>query len=183
LPAVDLTHEGSERRVAAGLTVIFALVAVLAAVDLVADLGDGTWARHVVIEGAVMLVGLAGFAWMAMRVRALSVHAVHLARSLEATRLDAERWRTEARDLITGLGAAIDRQLDRWGLSPAEKEVALLLLKGLSHKEIAGVRNVGEATVRQQATALYRKAGLEGRHDLAAFFLEDLLGPQPGPHA
>ena len=178
---MDLTHAGSERRVAAGLTVVFALVVVLAGVDLVADVGEGTWLRHVVIEGAVVLVGLCGFVWMALRVRALSAHAAHLARSLETSRRDAERWREEARDLIAGLGAAIDRQLERWGLSPAEKEVAMLLLKGLSHKEIAGVRNVGEATVRQQATALYRKAGLEGRRDLAAFFLEDLLGPQPTP--
>lgn len=66
----------------------------------------------------------------------------------------------------------------RWELSPAEKEVALLLLKGLSHKEIAEVRGTSEATVRQQSRALYKKAGLTGRHDLAAFFLEDLLaGP------
>jgi hypothetical protein len=31
--------------------------------------------------------------------------------------------------------------------------------------------------VRQQALAVYRKSGLNGRNDLAAFFLEDLLLP------
>lgn len=62
-------------------------------------------------------------------------------------------------------------------MSPAEKEVALLLLKGLSHKDIADVRSVTEATARQQARAVYKKAGLAGRNDLAAFFLEDLLLP------
>lgn len=36
------------------------------------------------------------------------------------------------------------------------------------------------ATVRQQARNLYKKAGLSGRHDLAAFFLEDLLTPRKG---
>jgi DNA-binding NarL/FixJ family response regulator len=45
----------------------------------------------------------------------------------------------------------------------------------LAGSEIAEVRGVGETTVRQQARALYRKAGLGGRADLAAFFLEDLL--------
>ena len=40
-------------------------------------------------------------------------------------------------------------------------------------------RSVGPATVRQQATAIYRKASVEGRHDLSAFFLEDLLTPRP----
>jgi DNA-binding NarL/FixJ family response regulator len=53
--------------------------------------------------------------------------------------------------------------------------VALLLLKGLSFKEIAQVRNASERTVRQQALAVYAKSGLGGRAELAAFFLEDLL--------
>ena len=53
----------------------------------------------------------------------------------------------------------------------------MLLLKGLSHKDIAEIRSVTEATARQQARAVYRKGGLSGRHDLAAFFLEDLMLP------
>jgi hypothetical protein len=51
------------------------------------------------------------------------------------------------------------------------------LLKGLSHKEIAEVRSITEVIARQQARAVYKKAGLSGRNDLAAFFLEDLLLP------
>jgi DNA-binding NarL/FixJ family response regulator len=51
------------------------------------------------------------------------------------------------------------------------------MLKGLRHKEIAKIRHTSERTVRQQALAIYRKAGLEGRTDLAAYFLEDLLPP------
>jgi DNA-binding CsgD family transcriptional regulator len=109
--------------------------------------------------------------------RDLRDQAHELTADLDATRQEAARWRRDAGDLIAGLGAAIDRQLDRWGLSPAEKDIALLLLKGLSHKEIAGIREVSETTVRQQARSIYRKAGLSGRNDLAAFFLEDLLGP------
>ena len=50
-------------------------------------------------------------------------------------------------------------------------------LKGLRHKEIAELRQTSERTVRQQALAVYRKSGLNGRTDLAAFFLEDLLLP------
>lgn len=119
------------------------------------------------------------FRTISWQARRLAEHAQLLEQSLEASRREAEEWRREAGNLIAGLSQAIDHQLERWGLSAAEKEVALLLLKGLSHKEIAGIRGVNEATVRQQAAALYRKAGLEGRHDLAAFFLEDLLESQP----
>src|SRR5512147_1562551 len=147
------------------MAIAFACIAVLAAVDLAGDVGASTSLRHLVIEGALFLFGLGGFLWMAARFRALiaetrslTVHAAELAQRLGASQREAERWRQEAGDLIAGLSEAIDRQLDRWGLSPAEKDVALLLLKGLSHKEIGGVRGVSEATVRQQARALYQKA-------------------------
>jgi len=54
--------------------------------------------------------------------------------------------------------------------------VALLLLKGLSFEEIASVRDTKEKTVRQQASSIYRKSGLNGRHEFAAWFFEDFLG-------
>jgi DNA-binding NarL/FixJ family response regulator len=78
---------------------------------------------------------------------------------------------------LRGLGEAIDRQFVRWHLTPAEREVGLLLLKGLSHKEAAAARSTSETTIRQQALAIYRKSGLRNRSELSAFFLEDLLLP------
>ncbi|SDC87931.1 regulatory protein, luxR family [Cupriavidus sp. YR651] len=68
-------------------------------------------------------------------------------------------------------------QFDAWKLTPAEKDVALLLVKGLSLEEIAGLRESGAKTVRQHAANIYAKAKLEGRHQLAAYFLEDLMAP------
>lgn len=100
-----------------------------------------------------------------------------LGQDLEASRREAARWRAEHGALMRGLGAAVDRQFDVWGLTAAEKEVAGLLIKGLSHKELAELRGVSEATARQQARSIYKKANLGGRHELAAFFLEDVLGP------
>lgn len=167
------------------LAALFALVAGMGWFDVITDLHDGAPVHAVVAEVLVLVVGLLGLTWVAARflalvrrARTLAQRAEELEARLNDSRREADEWRHEARDLIAGFAAAIDRQLDRWGLSPAEKEVALLLLKGLSHKEVANVRAVGEATVRQQARALYRKAGLTGRNDLAAFFLEDLLEPR-----
>ena len=101
-------------------------------------------------------------------------------RDLELARVQGRRWRTEARAHLTGLGQAIDQQFSRWNLTEAEREVALLLLKGLSSKEIAIVRAVSERTVREQARAIYAKGSLSGRTALSAFFLEDLLAPVEG---
>lgn len=104
-----------------------------------------------------------------------------LFRNLEIARQDASLRGAEAETLLRGLSEQIDRQFADWGLTPAEREVALLMLKGLRHKEIASVRETSERTVRQQALTIYKKAGLDGRTDLAAFFLEDLLQPSGPP--
>jgi putative tricarboxylic transport membrane protein len=134
--------------------------------------------RKRVAAVALALAALATAGALATRkVRAAREREIVLSHDLEAAREDARRRSEEARHLLEGLGQEIDRQFKAWGLTSAEREVAHLMLKGLRHKEIAGVRNTSERTVRQQALAIYKKAGLEGRTDLAAFFLEDLLGP------
>lgn len=185
LPSAGATDERGERALSGGLAALFGLIALLAGLDVAADLREGTTVRHVLVEGAVLAAGLAGVVWQGLRFRALAAegrallaHTGELEARLAQTRAEADAFRREAADLIAGLSGAIDRQLEKWGLSAAEKEVALLLLKGLSHKDIGALREVNETTVRQQARALYRKAGLAGRADLAAFFLEDLLGPR-----
>lgn len=161
------------RRAIAGFTV----VALLAAIDLLSDTGSGTDLGHVLLEGALLVLALVAVAALVRllvreRGRVLRLHG-----EVAAWRAEAERWRGESRTLLAGLGAAMDRQFERWGLSPAEREVALLLVKGLSLNEIATVRAASERTVRQQAQAVYRKGGLAGRAELSAFFLEDLLLP------
>ena len=75
------------------------------------------------------------------------------------------------------MSAAIRSQFDDWRFTQAEAEIGFLLLKGLSHKEIAEVRGTSERTAREQARSVYAKADLSGRSELSAFFLEDLLPP------
>lgn len=71
----------------------------------------------------------------------------------------------------------IQMQFDQWQLTASEQEVVLALLKGLSFREVAELRETREKTVRQQAINVYRKAGVAGRHELAAWFFEDMLEP------
>ena len=161
------------------LIATFGLIGILAGVDLLGDLGEGVSGYHVVAEGLVVVIALLAAAAL---IRALIVRTRDLDSRLASSHEAARVWRQEAESLLRGLGASIDRQFERWHLSAAEKEVALLLLKGLSHKDVARARGIGEATARQQATAVYRKAGVEGRNDLAAFFLEDLALPPGAQH-
>lgn len=160
---------------------VFGVIAVLVAIDILADVSEGTTPAHVAVEAAIGMVALFGIGALIWRVVGLARserrRAQELGEHLKTSLRDAVEWRTEAQDLLKGLSAKIDSQFAKWKLTPAEKEVALFLLKGFSHRDIARFRSVSEATARQQARAIYRKAGIAGRHDLAGFFLEDLVLP------
>jgi DNA-binding CsgD family transcriptional regulator len=158
-------------------TAIFAAIALLIGFDILADYRSGTNVGHVLTEALVMALAVAGAAVLWQQLRTAQRQAEKLTVDLVAARNDAERFREEARDALRGLGEAIDAQFTRWGLTAAERDVGLLLLKGLSHKEVATARSTSETTIRQQALAIYRKSGLRNRSDLSAFFLEDLLLP------
>ena len=106
-----------------------------------------------------------------------------LVRDLDVARIQGRQWRDQTRALLMGLGEAIDRQFVTWKLTAAERDVGLLILKGLSLKEIAAARVTSERTIRAQARSIYAKAGLSGRAALSAFFLEDLLAPIGQVHA
>jgi DNA-binding CsgD family transcriptional regulator len=131
-----------------------------------------------VLELLLTLSAAAGVTLLVGRLQRHHEERVALLRDLEAARADGEGWRREVQAHLDGLGAAIEKQLRAWRLTPAEGEVALLMLKGLSHKEIGTLRRTSEATVRQQARSIYEKSGLDGRASFCAFFLEDLLPPR-----
>lgn len=163
----------------------FVLVLVFITVDIAADLIAGASWLHV--SGETAIVGLA-----ALGLAALARHALATRTQLEAEvrglrginerwQNDALRWEAEARTAVRGFSDAVNAEFERWHLTTAEREVALLLLKGMSLKEVAGARGTSERTVRQQAATVYSKAGVEGRAELASYFLDALTLPEIPP--
>ena len=151
--------------------------ALIVGIDLITDAREGARWWHLALEGSVALAALMG-------VILLLRDAFTLKRSLAAETkrsatlaAEAEKWQAQAKKHVAGLSEEIDRQLNSWKLTASEKEVAFLLLKGLSLKEIADARKTTEKTARAQSTCIYEKSGLAGRSELSAFFLEDLLLP------
>ena len=71
--------------------------------------------------------------------------------------------------------AVIYAKFDAWKLTASERDVALLLIKGFSSQEISDLRDTRPGTVKSQSSAIYKKAGVTGRNELAAYFVEDLL--------
>ncbi len=69
----------------------------------------------------------------------------------------------------------VNEHFDSWALSEAERDVALLLIKGLSIAEIAGLRETKDGTIKAQSNAIYRKSGVAGRAQLVSLFIEELM--------
>lgn len=160
------------------ILIILALVAGLVSFDIFTDSREGVAIWHILSEGFVGFIALAGVFYLLRGAINLKHRLQKEIAEFTAFKKEAEVWRASSKKYIDGLAQAIDQQLTKWNLTVAEKEVAFLLLKGLSLKEIADVRSTTEKTARVQSMSIYAKAGISGRSELSAFFLEDLLLPQ-----
>ena len=159
------------------LTILLLAIVAGGVVDLILD-APGDWRSfHVLYELGLIgaAFGLTAWLWRGWWHAEASVGA--LRRTLAAQQAERDAWRARAERALQGLGSAVDEQFRVWRLTPSEREVAVLLLKGHGHKQIAAATSRSERTVRQHAVAVYQKSGLQGRAELAAFFLEDLVVP------
>ena len=68
----------------------------------------------------------------------------------------------------------IHKQFADWGLSDAEVEIGILMIKGMSIAEIAALRGRSQATVKAQNSSIYQKSGMANRAQLVSYFVEDL---------
>jgi DNA-binding CsgD family transcriptional regulator len=143
--------------------------------DLVIDLSYGTTTGHLVAETLIIAMSLSVIIWLLLHLRAQQRALRQIRQEIAEEKNRRRHPDPEGSKVRSKLGEIIRQQFQDWQLTGGEQEVALLLLKGLSFKEIAGVRDTHEKTVRQQASAIYRKAGVSGRHAFAAWFIEDFL--------
>lgn len=155
--------------------------AVLVSLGVVSDIGeeDATLLELVLdgIETLLMVTGACGVGLLLDQVRADHSERLELMHNLAVARHEGEQWRTRVQSQVAGIGVEIGRQFDEWGLTSAESEVGRLMLKGMSHKEIASLRGTSESTGRQQARSVYQKSRLPNKAAFCAYFLEDLLPP------
>ncbi len=149
---------------ATGLAIVL-IVQVFCAVFFVADVAVDFHLvgldLHHAFEAVVAIALIAGVVFGGLEMR----------RTLERMR------RAEAAlSMASGeFGQMIDAYFEGWGLTPAERAVALLALKGFEVSEIAGLRGAAGGTVRAQLARVYAKAGVANRTQLVCLFIEDLL--------
>ena len=165
------------------LAVVVAVAVVGGIADLVLDRPASLFTPHVIFEVTLVLIGLGTSVYLVRGWIAARASLSEARRSLAERQAERDAWRANAEKALQGLGQEVSRQFEQWGLSPAERETALMLLKGFSLKQVASLTGRSERTARQHAVAVYDKSGLAGRAELSGFFLGDLLLPTPPPRA
>jgi DNA-binding CsgD family transcriptional regulator len=172
-----IIEDGDGGTLRLALAALLGLVVVGGAVDLALDAPTNWRSAHVLFELTMVASSLAFGLYLWRGWRRASRSLAEVRHTLAERHAERDAWRASAQRALDGLGRAIDRQFALWRLTPVEREVALLLLKGYGHKQAAATTGRSERTVRQHAVSVYRKSGLAGRAELAAFFLQDLMLP------
>ncbi|MEP4892510.1 MAG: LuxR C-terminal-related transcriptional regulator [Aliiglaciecola sp.] len=157
------------------IILVLITIMVLNAMDVFVDITLNVPLWHVLGETIIVIVSAIGALLLIHDLRLRSRSLNRLATKLKDANLQIQTLSGEMESERKHYGQVIQAQFNDWNLTLGEQQVAILILKGLSLKEIASVRETKEATVRQQASSLYQKSNLHGRHELSAWFLEDFL--------
>ncbi len=144
--------------------------------DVFYDYREGASTAHLLMELSIAIVSSALIAGLTVGIWRQNQSNNHLKAELASlSEVNEEVLPPALATARHELALVLKEQFKVWKLTQTEREVAMLLLKGLSFKEIASVRNTMEKTVRQQASSIYKKADVSGRHAFSAWFIEDLL--------
>lgn len=132
---------------------------------------------HLIGEFILIFLSFLGSAFFIYQATLHKKKATNLTLEVDKLKLKNDHYLSQVKNFKRGLSEAIDEEFNRWGLTPSEKEVGIMIIKGLSYSEIATLRNISERTARNQGSSLLNKSDLKNKSELIAYFLEDLLYP------
>lgn len=163
------------------MTLTFLQIAVFLMVcaDVTFDILEGLPMKAMVFdlffEGIILIFVLisTNYIWRKFSLVHETTTALH--EDLEKTKILVSHWEKRSLEFIKEFQEHLFKKLSEWNLTKSEKEITLLLLKGLSSKEIASSRFTSERTIRNQCRSIYQKANVSNKSELSAFFLNELL--------
>jgi len=157
------------------IIIILLIVMVSNTADLIKEfmIGESIW--HLIEECIVIGLAAGLIIYLIFEVKRKKQHLQQLYVELKTIETSLTQSNARLQKARKEYSAVIHKQFDDWQLSKSQQEIAILLLKGLSFNDIAAIRNTKEKTVRQQASDIYKKAGVAGRHIFSAWFFEDFL--------
>jgi DNA-binding NarL/FixJ family response regulator len=174
-------HNIKVKRLLKSLLIPVVFILILFFIDISLDIHEEIAPRHLVIEvliySVAVYIGTIFYRFYKLGKNSI----VDVQQNISETHTELKYWQNQNKTLIEGLSKKIHEEFKQWELSPAETDIALLIIKGFSLEEIAMLRGTSERTIRDQAASIYRKAGLKNRIELSAYFLEELLSPSHQP--
>ncbi len=144
--------------------------------DILIDYKQTGQNLHIYLEIALCSISIMFGAYIIWRLTFTEKMLLRTKHALRQKTSDAERWEKAVIQASQNIESATRQQFEIWQLSESEREIAKLLIKGKSFKEIAVLRFTQEKTARAQASKIYQKSGLSSRPMFTAFFL-DILFP------
>lgn len=147
----------------AGLILVQAICALFFIADAIGDFREDNLllGPHLAFETLAAFALVAGVGFLVVELRRLLRRMTDMQTSIEAARGQ--------------MSDVIEAYFEEWNLTGAERDVAIMILKGLDNETIAKVRNTAPGTVRAQATSIYSKSGAENRAQFISQFMEDLM--------
>lgn len=153
----------------------FCILVMLFLVDMIWDSSEQISYLHFITDGLIIgsFVYLVINVWQRYRNDAALHHQTVTKLSQSNRKIKTQSQQIEK--LREGITQHIQQVFQDWKLTQAERDIALLIIKGYSLDEIAQFRHKSERTVRDQAATIYRKAKVKNRVELTAYFIEDLI--------
>jgi DNA-binding CsgD family transcriptional regulator len=139
-----------------------AACAIIFLVDVVQDIstpGDLNW--HLLPEAMAVAALLIGIAFEV-------VYLTHLLQRKASLERSVNMASAQLQDII-------QNHFDAWKLTASERDVAGLMIKGLSISEIASVRGSAEGTVKAHLNAIYRKSNARNRAEVLSHIMDTLI--------
>ena len=116
---------------------------------------------HLVFEGGAVVALFFGMVSLFKYTSFLKNQNIKAQMQLSALKVDFDEY--------------VRSQFAKWELTVAEKDVALLLLRGLNTSDIADLRSVSVGTIKVQAHKVFGKSGVSSRVEFMALFMDEFI--------
>lgn len=159
----------SQSKIFLGLVVLLSCMAFFG-FDVVLDIVEHR------VKGTTYAVGeLVHLIFEMLAVLGLGYAVTMLRAYLRLLRAEAEHIRETINMLRGNFDEVLLTKFDDWGLTTAERDVTLLIIRGLSVADIAAARNTAQGTIKAQSTSIFRKIGVGSKTELMSLIIDEFL--------
>jgi len=138
--------------------------------DVVHDVRDH-WQSHMSYQGTELL----HITFEIVAVISLVIGIFEVLNKVRYLEIEKLRQTNQLKHLREDFDELVHRKFSNWGLSPAERDVALMMLRGLTVEQISEIRDVSKGTIKVQSHKIMQKADVGSRVEFMSIFLDDFI--------